>query len=211
MAASPNERRKPKAPKLYRVGLDFRIHTPPGLEMENFTALGVGRVLLSPRGKRSFPPLAETPRLLIDKSLGRPPVDWELFHDFWLVSDRMKRVLESVDREGVAFLRCETRSLRGTAPAYWLCDIVRKLDVIDEEKSNVEILEDGTDFRRYSGMAVSSFVFREEAIGSAHIFRPRFLETRVICDQTMKDACKAAGVRGLSFGDPYLNWKGLRP
>ncbi|WBL76564.1 DUF1629 domain-containing protein [Bradyrhizobium xenonodulans] len=206
MAASGNERRKKKAPKLYRVGLDFRIHKPPGWEMENLVALGAGRVPLhSPRGKRSFPPLAETPRLLIDKSLGRPPVDWELFHDFWLVSDRMKNVLEAVDRDGVAFLRCETRSLSGGAPVYWLCDIVRQLDVIDEEKSNVVILDDGTDFRRYDNMATSSFVFREEAIGSAHIFRARFLN-RVVCDQAMKDACKAAGLRGLRFGNPYVNW-----
>lgn len=211
MTMSRNSRRKPKARKLYSVGLDFRIHTPPGLEMENMATLGAGRVLMSPRGKRSFPPLCETPRLLIDKSLGRPPVDWELFDDFWLVSDRMKSVLEAVDRDGVAFLKCETRSLSGGAPVYWLCDIVRQLDVIDEEKSNVEILDDGTDFRRYSNVAISSFVFREEAIGSAHIFRPRFLETRIICDQSLKDACKAAGLRGLSFGDPYGNYKSLRP
>ncbi|MCP3410032.1 imm11 family protein [Bradyrhizobium sp. CCGB01] len=205
MAATRHERRKPNAPKLHRVGLDFRFRTNPGWQMENFDALGAGRVLLSPRGKRSFPPLAETPRLLIDKSLGRPPVDWELFDDFWLVSDRMKSVLEAVDRGGVAFLRCETRSPSGDAPVYWLCDVVRQLDVIDEEKSNVVILDDGTDFRRYDNMAISSFVFREAAIGSAHIFRPRFLETRVICDQAMKDACKAAGLRGLSFGEAYLN------
>lgn len=169
MAVSSNPRRKPKAPKLYRVGLDFRIHTPPGLQLENLAALGVGPVLDSPWGQRSFPALAETPLLLIDKSLGRPPVDWELFHDFWLVSDRMKNVLQAVDSDGVAFLRCETRSLRGDAPVYWLCDIVRLLDAIDEEESSVEILDDGTRFRRYDNIAVSSFVFREEAIGSAHI------------------------------------------
>lgn len=205
MAASGNGARKKKAPKLYRFELSLRIQTSPGWEMENFDALGVGRVMYSPRGKRSFPPLAETPRLLIDKSLGRPPVDWERFHDFWLVSDRMKSVLEAVDKEGVAFLRCETRSLRGEAPVYWLCDIVRKLDVIDEEKSNVQVLDDGTDFRRYDGIASdSSFVFREEAIGSAHIFRARFLE-RVVCDQVMKDACKAVGLKGMRFGNPYIN------
>lgn len=210
MAMSRNPRRKPKAPKLYSVGEDFRIRMPPGLQMENMAALGVGRVLMSPRDKRSFPPLAETPRLLIDKSLGRPPVDWELFHDFWLVSDRMKSVLEAVDRDGVAFLRCETRSLSGGAPVYWLCDIVRELDVIDEEKSCVRILEDGTDFRIYDPMAISNFVFKEEAIGSAHIFRPRFLP-RIICDQSLKDACKAAGMRGIRFGNAYGNWKYLHP
>jgi hypothetical protein len=47
MAVSRNPKRRPKGPKLYRVGLDFRIHTRPGLEMENFAALGAGRVLLS--------------------------------------------------------------------------------------------------------------------------------------------------------------------
>lgn len=206
MPASGNEARKKKALKLYKFEQDFKISTSPGLEMENFDALGVGPVLYSPRDKRSFPPLLETPRLLIDKSLGRPPRDWEKFHDFWLVSDRMKSVLEAVDREGVAFLRCETRSLRGGAPAYWLCDIVRELDVIDEEKSNFKVLDDGTDFRRYDRMARdSSFVFREEAIGSAHVFRVRFLN-RVVCDQAMKDAYKASGLKGLRFGNPYINW-----
>lgn len=206
MTASPNERRKRKAPKLHRVGLDYRMRTAPGLDLENIADLGVGRVLMSPLGKRSFPPLSETPRLLIDKSLGRPPVDWELFHDFRLVSDRMKHVLETVDKEGVAFLRCETRSLNGgDAPAYWLCDIVRVLDVVDEEKSVFEILDDGTEFRRYNLMAISSYVFKEEAIGSAHIFRPRFLNSEIICDQAIKDACKAAGLRGLRFGNAYGN------
>ncbi|MEY9186322.1 imm11 family protein [Bradyrhizobium sp. USDA 313] len=177
--------------------------------MENLAALGVGCVLISPRGERSFPALSETPRLLIDKSLGRPPVDWEMFHGFWFVSDRMKGVLEAVDRAGVAFLRCETRSLKGGAPVYWLCDVVRRLDVIDEEKSIVEVLDDGTAYRRYDNMTNSRYVFREEAIGSAHIFRPRFLEHWIICDQAMKDACKAAGVRGMRFGYAYGNYKDL--
>ncbi|RXT36668.1 hypothetical protein B5V03_34085 [Bradyrhizobium betae] len=206
MAVSRNERRKPKAPKLYRVGMDYRLRTRPGLQLENIAALGAGRVLDSPRGKRSFPTLSETPRFLIDKSLGRAPVDCEHFHDFWLVSTRMKSVLEAVDREGVAFLRCETRSLSGNAPVYWLCDIVRLLDAVDEEKSNLEILEDGTDYRHYNAMALSSFAFREEAIGSAHIFRLRFLSSRIICDQAMKDACKAAGLRGLGFRDASGNY-----
>nr|WP_128926934.1 DUF1629 domain-containing protein [Bradyrhizobium guangxiense] len=198
--------RKKKASKLYKIGRDYRISTSPGWSMENFDALGVGPVLYSPRGKRSFPPLLETPRLLIARSLGRPPADWEPFHDFWLVSDRMKHVLETVDREGVAFLRCETRSLRGEAPVYWLCDIVRELDAIDEEKSNFKLLDDGTDFRRYNGTAMDSkFVFREDVIGAAHVFRARFLN-EVICDQAMKDACKAAGLKGLRFGNPYINW-----
>ena len=157
---------------------------------------------MSPRGERRFPPLSEPLRILIDRSLGRAPVDWELFHDFWLVSDRMKEVLETIDREGVAFLDCETRTLgRKLAPVYWLCDVVRVLDVIDEERSRLQILDDGTKYRRYDILKSPNFVFREEAVGSAHIFRPRFLQSRIICDQTMKDACRAAGLRGIGFRD----------
>jgi len=44
--------------------MDFRIQKPPGLKLENLSALGVGCVLLSPRGKGGFLPLAETPRFL---------------------------------------------------------------------------------------------------------------------------------------------------
>ncbi len=199
MATSSVEKRlrKPKAKKFYRVGFDFRFHTAPGLRMENIG----GRTLMSPPGERSFPPLSEPPRLLIDRSLGRAPADWELFHDFWLVSHRMKGVLEAVDREGVAFLKCESRSLgRNAAPDYWLCDVIRVLDAIDEEKSRGEILDDGTENRHYNGMGRLSLVFKEEVVGSAHIFRPRFWGN-IICDQVMKDACKAAGMRGIRFRD----------
>lgn len=189
--------RKPKAKKYYRVGLDFRFHTAPGLRMENIG----GRTLMSPPGERNFPTLSEPPRLLIDRSLGRAPNDWELFHDFWLVSDRMKGLLEAVDRGGVAFLRCESRSLgRKAAPDYWLCDVIRGLDAIDEEKSRGEILDNGTESRRYDPMSKPSLVFKEEVVGSAHIFRPRFWGD-IICDQTTKDACRAAGMRGIGFRD----------
>ena len=171
--------------------------------MENRAVLNGGLPLMSPRrnGPRSFPALSEPPRLIIDRSLGRAPADWELFHDFRLVSARMKGLLEAVDREGVAFLECETQSLgRKPAPRYWLCDVVRILDAIDEERSRGEILGDGTENRRYDITRTSCLAFKEEAVGSAHIFRPRFWGL-IICDQVMKDACRAARIRGISFRD----------
>lgn len=190
-----------KAEKFYDVGPDFRFQTTPGWEMENIPVVNGHRVLMSPRYTRSFPALSEPLRLLIDGSPGRAPVDWELFHDFWLVSNRMKGVLEAVDREGVAFLKCETRSPgQAPAPRYWLCDVTRILDAIDEERSCGEFLGDGTENRRYDITRTSCLAFKEEAVGSAHIFRPRFWR-QIICDQVMKDACKAAGVRGIGFRD----------
>jgi len=113
----------------------------------------------------------------------------------------MKAVLEALDREGVAFLKCETRSLnQKTAPDYWLCDVIRVIDAIDGEKTRGEILNEGTESRRYDRMRRPSFVFKDEVVGSAHIFRPRFWG-EIVCDQAVKDACKSAGIRGIGFRD----------
>ncbi|MDA9435821.1 hypothetical protein XH88_29310 [Bradyrhizobium sp. CCBAU 51627] len=202
MAASSIEKRmrKPKTAKFYRVSIGG-FHTAPGVKIENTAALNGGRLLMPPPGRRGFPPLPESPRLLIDRSLGRAPGDWELFYGFRLASDRMKDLLESIDREGVVFLKCETRSLTGpAAPTYWLCDVIRVLDAIDEQKSQGTIVDDGTPYRRYDLMAGARLVFKQQAVGSAHIFRPRFW-VGVICDQIMKDACREAGMRGISFED----------
>jgi Protein of unknown function (DUF1629) len=203
MSSTEKPPRKPKARKFYCIGLDFRFRTPPGWQMENLAVLNGGhRTLLAPLGARGFPQFPEPPRLLIDRALGRAPVDWELFHDYWIVSDRMKTVLETLDREGVAFVRCETRYQGGSAaPVYWLCDVLRLLDAVDEEKSRVKIKHYDSDYKVYDLMGGASLVFKEEVVGSAHIFRLRFLHPRIICDQSVKDACKDAGLRGIRFVD----------
>ena len=48
-------------------------------------------------------------------------------------------------------------------------------------------------------------VFRDDAIGDAHVFRMEYLQAVVICDQTMKDACKAGGLKGIKF-DGAKSW-----
>jgi hypothetical protein len=204
MTVSPAAKRprKPKIRKFYIVRLNYRFSTPPGWRMENLAVLLNGqRALLAPK-ERGFLPFSETPRLLIDKSLGRAPVDWELFHDYWLVSDRMKRVLERLDETGVAFVKCETRCQDASAPpVYWLCDIIRLLDAVDEEKSRLKIEYDSASRKCYNLMGFVSLSFREEVVGSAHIFRLLFLSPSIICDQTFKDACREAGLRGIGFSE----------
>ena len=44
-------------------------------------------------------------------------------------------------------------------------------------------------------------VFREDAIGDAHVFRMAYMQPTVICDQAMKDTCKGAGLKGIMFDD----------
>lgn len=202
MVGSPPKRRQVKAKerKYYVVGIDgFR--TAPGLEMENLAALTGGRQVLIPPRERGFVPFPEPPRLVIDKALGRAPADWELFHDYWLVSERMKDLLERLDPEGVRFVRCETRYQDGrTAPTYWLCDIVRVLDAVDEAKSILEIEYPAPDRKVYNLRKRSCLIFKEDSVGAAHIFRLRFYPM-VVCDHVLKDACKEAGIKGIGYTD----------
>nr|WP_258719550.1 MULTISPECIES: DUF1629 domain-containing protein [unclassified Bradyrhizobium] len=202
MVGSPPERRrgKAKARRFYVVGL-ARFQTAPGWEMENLAVLAGGRQVLIPPPGRGFVPFPEPPRLVIDKSLGRAPTDWELFHDYHLVSDRMKSLLEVLDMEGVRFVRCETRYRDGrAAPTYWLCDVVRVLDAVDEAKSVLEIEYPTPGRKVYNLRGRSSLVFKEDSVGAAHIFRLLFYPT-IVCDQVAKDACKEAGMRGIGFTD----------
>ncbi|MVT71677.1 DUF1629 domain-containing protein [Bradyrhizobium cajani] len=202
ISSLPERRRgKARARRFYVVGLDFRFQTAPGWEMENLAAVaGEREVLIAPRG-RGFPPFPEPPRLVIDNSLGRAPRDWELFHDYWLASDRMKNLLERLDLEGVRFVRCETRYRDGrAAPTYWLCDVIRVLDAVDEAKSVLKIEHPTPDRKVYNLSGRSSLLFKEDSVGAAHIFRLCFYPM-IVCDQVVKDACKEAGMRGIGFTD----------
>jgi len=202
MVGSPPKKRRVKAKdrKFYVAGIGG-FHTAPGWEMENLAALTGGRQVLIPPRERGFVPFPETPRLVIDRSLGRAPADWELFHDYRLVSDRMKSLLETLDSEGVRFVRCETRYQDGcAAPTYWLCDVIRVLDAVDEEKSVLEIEYPTPGRKVYNLRRRSSLIFKEDSVGEAHIFRLLFYPM-VVCDQVLKDACKEAGVRGIGFTD----------
>jgi hypothetical protein len=52
----------------------------------------------------------------------------------------MKTVLERVDLEAFAFLKCKVQLPDGTdGPVHWLCDVVRVLDTLDEEKSGCKL------------------------------------------------------------------------
>ncbi|MDE5443758.1 DUF1629 domain-containing protein [Bradyrhizobium sp. CSA207] len=114
----------------------------------------------------------------------------------------MKTLLESLDAEGVAFVKCEMRYPDGSAaPTYWLCDVIRLLDALDEEKSRVNITYPAPGRKEYLTLGSSSFLFKEESVGAVHIFRLRSLRQKIVCDQTVKDACKEAGMRGIGFRD----------
>ena len=212
MGVSPVDRghrgRKPRARKFYKMGPDFRASTAPGIRFE-YKGENEGRTLrerhvLAPStGQPAFPRYSEAPHFIFDKKLGRPPRDLEQYDGYWLISDQMKIVLHAIDPDGFAFMKCEVRCPdHAVGPAYWLCDVVRILDAVDEAASRVKIEYDpGDRLKRYSLLGGANLVFREDLIGTAHVFRMAYLKLAIICDEQLKDACKAAKLKGIKFKD----------
>jgi hypothetical protein len=146
---------------------------------------------------------------MFDKSVGSLPYDLEPYYGWWLISDRTKAVLERLDPEAFVFVPCDVRVPHGSyhGPDYWLCDVVRVLDALDESQSRLTIRIE-SDARSlnfgkkvYMAMPGSKLVFTEAEIGKAHIFRMAHCEADVICDQDLKDACKSAGLKRIRFRD----------
>jgi hypothetical protein len=191
---------KPKGRRFYRVGitLDGRL---PGIVLENRETLLQGMRIL--RGSRpGFPQLPEAPRYVIDPKLGAPPHDLEQDQGYWLVSDRMKQVLEQVDADAFSFVKCDVQLRNGgPGPVYWLCDVMRVLDALDEAKSRVNIYTNSLNQKVYDLLVPqgATLVFRDEVVGSAHIFRMAYYDPGIICDGVLKDACKRAGLKGIRF------------
>jgi len=203
-------RRKPRKRKFYHMSFDYGRGGMPGYLLQNLERLAPDEHgLVTPPGQRGFRKYPEPPCFLLDKKAGRLPTDLELFHAYWLVSDRTKSVFEAVDPAGFAFLACEVRLPRGDydGPGYWLCDVIRVLDAVDETQSRLKIgIRDDKAYRDfgkkyYSLAGGAELVFREDAIGDAHVFRLAYQEPTVICDQVLKDACKSAGLKGVKFKD----------
>ena len=210
--------RQPRARKrsFYVMSFDYRRGGPPGLALLNVDVLAPDEgVLLAPTGRRGFPNYQEPPRFLFDRRLGRAPLDFELFHGYSLVSDRTKAVFQSIDHDAFAFARCDVTIERGLTaqrglydgPDYWLCDVLPVLDALDEANSRL-----GTARReptpddpreRVPSLAGAYYIsFREDVVGNACVFRlatPTI--TAIMCDDVLRDACRAAGLKGIKFRD----------
>lgn len=181
-----------------------------GVVFENEKALLTPpRLILRPK-TRGFPPLKEVPRLVYEPSEGVPPQDLEGgLSGYWLVSDRLRQVMEAVDPVAFAFAETDYCLADGSkGPVYFLCDVVRTVDALDEEASqlNIVLSDDYESGKYYDLTGDVRLAFKRDVLGSAHVFRLPF-NGFVYCDRTFKDAVEAAGIvtpnesNGLWFDD----------
>jgi hypothetical protein len=135
--------------------------------------------------------------LVYHPSEGVPPEDLEGgMSGYWLVSERLRQVMEAVDRDAFVFCDTDYRLADGSkGPTYFLCDVVRTLDALDEEASTLNIvISDDYEEGKYYGMTGElRLAFKRDVLGSAHVFRLPF-HGGVFCDRALKDAVEAAGI-----------------
>jgi Protein of unknown function (DUF1629) len=199
--SAPQASRKSAAPKKRKIYLVRATRTTrePGWDIVNEESLfrGGPPLFMPPDGKRGFRDYPETPVFLFDSRRGRRPVrDLEEICDYWLLSDRVKGVFESVDPEAFEFLQCKVQLRDGSeGPLYWLCDVVRVLDVIDEGKSNIIVSTGTGGYKVYHAIGQPKVAVREEVVGAHHIFRAKYSEEWRLCDETLKIACAKAGIK----------------
>jgi hypothetical protein len=142
------------------------------------------------------------PIFVADRKLGPVHRDFQLFYEYWFVSERMRSFLQAVDPEAFVYLRCHIQSPDAQElPSRWLCDVVRTLDALIEQKSEVKIgvAGDGSKIYREPG-APRKLFFKESVVGNCHVFRMEYCIFVVICDEEFKQAFRAAGMTGISFG-----------
>jgi hypothetical protein len=181
-----------------------------GVVFQNENALRTPPRLIVKPPNGGFPPLREIPRLVYRPSEGVPPQDLEGgFSGYWLVSERLRRVMESVDAAAFAFADADYRLADGSqGPSVFLCDVVRTLDALDEDASHlhIEISDDFEAGKYYDLTGDIRLAFRRDVLGPAHVFRLPF-HGGVFCDSVFKEAVESAGIvkpyrsNGLWFSD----------
>ncbi len=163
----------------------------------------VDRLLEPPRrilrpAEGGFPLLTEKPQLRLEPGAGDPPEDLEGgMSGYWLVSERLKDAFEGVDPDGFEFVECEYTLQDGSVgPRYFLCDITRKIDALDEgaSKLNIKRSDEYPGGKYYSLGGGVSLAFRPEAVGDAHVFRTPYSGNVVFCDAKLRGAVIAAGM-----------------
>lgn len=194
----PIETNKPKKGEFFELEPDARRGGKGhGVLFENEQALLTPpRVILKPKAG-GFPKLRETPRLVYRPLEGELPEDLEGgMSGYWLVSERLRNVMEEVDPEAFAFADTDFHLADGSqGPKYYLCDVIRTLDALDEDASKLKIVisEDFEEGKYYRLTGEIRLTFRRDVLQSAHVFRLAF-NGGVFCDRVFKDAVEAAGI-----------------
>ncbi|CAB3685002.1 imm11 family protein [Achromobacter pulmonis] len=149
----------------------------------------------------------ERPHLVHVPEKGAMPRDLEELAGIWIVSEPLKQLFEQIDAEAFAFVACDFSLADGSpAPPYYLGNVLRRLDALDEASSRVRTRLDhngqtGEYEKFYSLVGGASLVFKQDVVRGAHIFRQDRMGAPPICDRAMFEALSAANFSGVRLRD----------
>jgi hypothetical protein len=204
------------APQYFRLQGDRRRQAL-GFEIVNLKALqanGKGLVADPPwkagvspvdpnGGPWRIPDFLERPGIVYDANFNYAPRDSEGGNNAWIVSERLKAIVECLAPDGSVFSECDTVWSNGEpGPKRWICSIVKiysgAVDLSLSDNLFPWKLPDGQ--IGYSVTSLSTLVFRRNILGSAHLFRVFELNHRdTYCDNIFCRDCKITKVTGLKF------------
>ncbi|PPU75290.1 MULTISPECIES: imm11 family protein [Xanthomonas] len=184
----------PRKGEFYILRPDMRSGRGPGVKLENEDSVPFPIADSLPGEDAGLAALQETPRLRYDSRIGDMPNDLESgLKGYWLVSEPLKQLLQSIDPEGFAFAPCDFRLEDGSPAApHYLCEVVRIIEAIDEGASKVKILTGYQHGKHYSLTGGGQLAFKADAIEDAHIFRTPYTSV-AFCDRVLRDILIAQG------------------
>jgi hypothetical protein len=104
-----------------------------------------------------------------------------------------------VDPAGFEFVACDYRQADGSeGPRYYLCEVARQLDALDERTSRltIEVSDEFVAGKFYDLTGGTSLAFRKDVVGDAHVFRTPYSGSLIFCDRLLRDAVWDAGIGG---------------
>lgn len=200
---------KPRKGEFYRLRPDMRGSQGHGVVFENEKNFPLPSHMSLDESGGGIKEFRDTPRLRQSK---RDQMVNDLdssFRGYWLVSEPLKEVFESIDSKGFSFAKCELTLYDGSQAApHYFCEVIREIDALDEETSTVKILTEGyPKGKHYSLVGGARLAFKKDMLGSAHVFRTPYNGALVICDRLFRDALiehgfgKARESRGVWLSD----------
>ena len=129
---------------------------------------------------------------------------YKVFVAMRLVSDRLKELFLEIDPEAFVFAPVEMDygNFDEPGPQFWLCDMVRLLDCVDESQSDV-VYADNVPFKYY--LKIKSMVVDEEKAGNAHAFRLKYSPLIQVVDEFFVERMKEERIKGFSFKNMMRN------
>ena len=149
----------------------------------------------------------EAPLLVFEKPLGRLPFPDVIVGGTRVLtlSGRAKKVFETIDGKAFEFCRAVARLHDGSSgPDYWLADVTRFLDAVDESQSVGMRIEEkiipynGRTMRRvHLGFGGEDTVFKSSVVDEHHIFRLTY-SSGIFLDADAAEAVRRAKLRGVT-------------